>query len=249
MPRANPAQTAPNPDFVSGVHPNVPMRKIDSVITRPSAAPLLSVVALIALIAAIACGTSGPGGQSTLAQPTTDASVPEALADLTGDDSLAPAAEPATELGVDAPQVGRNVGDLVLPFTISGEDGTEQSSEELVQAGRPVFMFFFATWCPVCRRELSHLKDIYPEFASEVDFIAIGQDPTERLSDLVEYRDRQGHPWPVALPGRRMLADLRITSQSYKIAFDSNGVIVYQAGYGGGDPEIWKAVMAELASR
>ena len=222
------------------------MRKMDNVITRPPAAPLLLIVALTA---AVACGTASPGGQPTLAEPTTDASVSEAFTDLTGDDTLAPAAEPATEPGVEARQVGRNVGELVLPFTISGEDGAEQNSAELVQAGRPVFMFFFATWCPVCRRELSQLKDVYPEFASELDFIAIGQDPTERLSDLVEYRDRHGHPWPVALPGRRMLADLRITSQSYKIAFDSEGVIVYRAGYGGGDVETWKAVMAELASR
>jgi thiol-disulfide isomerase/thioredoxin len=249
VPGANPARTVPNPELDAGVYPTVQMRKMDSVITRPPAVPLFLMVALAVLIAAIACGTASPGGQPTLAEPTTDVSVPEALADLTGDDSLASAAEPATEPGIEARQIGRNVGDLVLPFTLSGEDGTEQSSAELVQAGRPVFMFFFATWCPVCRRELSQLKDIYPVFASELDFIAIGQDPTEPLSDLVEFRDNQGHPWPVAMPGRRMLADLRITSQSYKIAFDSDGVIVYRAGYGGGDIETWKAIMADLASR
>ncbi len=249
MPGANPTRTLPNPELDASVNPTVYMRKMDSVITRPPAAPLLLIVALAGLIAAVACGTASQGGQPTLAEPTADASVPEVLADLIGDDSLAPAVEPSTEPGIETRQVGRNVGDLVLSFTISGEDGAEQSSAELVQAGKPVFMFFFATWCPVCRRELSQLKDIYPEFASELDFIAIGQDPTEPLSDLVELRDNQGHPWHVALPGRRMLADLRITSQSYKIAFDSDGVIVYRAGYGGGDIETWKAVMAELASR
>lgn len=213
---------------------------------NPRASLLLLVsVAAIALFAAAACGAADETGDGTPRQPTSDTAAPTGVADL--------AAEPReqADLAIDPPQpkIGHNVGDRAPDFTISFEDGAVQSSQELLDTGRPVFMFFFATWCPVCRRDLSQLKDVYPEFASELDFIAIGQDPTEPLNDLVDFRDNQSLPWPVALPGRRMLADLRITSQSYKIAFDSDGVIVYRAGYGGGDIETWKAIMADLVSR
>ena len=145
--------------------------------------------------------------------------------------------------------MGRNVGERIPDFTITDEDGTTRTTAELIGAGRPVFMFFFATWCPVCRREMAQIKEFYPEYADGVDFIAIGQDPTEPLDELVAFRDGQDHPWPVAIPGRGMLASLRITSQSFKLAFDGDGLITYRDGYGGGDVETWRNVMAALADR
>ena len=50
----------------------------------------------------------------------------------------------------------------------------------------------------------------------------------------------------VAGPG--MLADLRITTQAFKLAVGPDGVITYRAGYGSGNPEVWRAVIADLAS-
>ena len=145
-------------------------------------------------------------------------------------------------------KVGRDEGERVLDFSITLEDGTALTTQDLVSAGRPVFIYFFTTWCPVCRKDLADLQAIYLEYAGAVDFIVVGQDPSEPLSDLVAYRERQGQSWPVALAGPRMLADLRITSQAFKLAFDSGGVITYRAGYGGGNPNVWRSVIADLAS-
>ena len=194
--------------------------------------------ALLLVLLAAACGSNGGTDNEItdlLARPTAETDVTGALADF--------AEEPA------APKVGRNVGDRVPDFTITLDDGTVKTSAEMVASGRPGFMFFFATWCPICRRELTELKDIYPDFADGVDFIAIGQDPTEPLEALIAYRDKQGHPWPVAIPGRGMLAAFRITSQSFKIAFDADGVITYREGYNRGDEATWRDVMAGLAGR
>ena len=98
---------------------------------------------------------------------------------------------------------------------VSFPGGKQESSDELVALGRPVFMYFFASWCPTCRKDLAELATIYPEFSDHMDFIVIGQDPTESLTSLMSYRDNQRHPWPVALPSTRMLTELRITSQSF----------------------------------
>ena len=145
-------------------------------------------------------------------------------------------------------RVGRDEGERVLDFSITLEDGTALTTQDLVSAGRPVFIYFFTTWCPVCRRDLAELQAIYAEYAGAVDFIVVGQDPSEPLSELVSYRERQGQSWPVALAGPRMLADLRITSQAFKLAFDTGGVITYRAGYGDGNPDVWRSVIADLAS-
>ncbi len=197
------------------------------------------------LLAAAACGTDG-----SVAAP--DATAPAAKADS---DALADHPGQTMELDVDTGagqeltlKVGRDVGETVLDFSITLEDGTVSTSEEILSAGRPVFIYFMATWCPVCRKDLSELKSIYPEYADSVDFIVVGQDPSEPIGDLVAYRDGQGQPWPVTVAGPGMLADLRITTQAFKLAIGADGVITYRAGYRSGNPEVWRAVIADLAS-
>jgi len=140
---------------------------------------------------------------------------------------------------IDSIVVGTQVGNRIPEFKIIYEDGAEVTSASLIENGKPVFMFFAATWCPGCTRELADLKDVYPEFTDDVVFISIGVDPTETMSELVKYKDLHSHPWAVAKPLGKMIADLKVTSQSTKIAFNSSGIITYRDGYGKGNKEIW----------
>ena len=75
----------------------------------------------------------------------------------------------------------------------------------------------------------------------------MGVDPFETLSDVEGFRLRQGHRWPAAVPEGSMVADLRITAQSTKIAIDHRGIIAYRDGFGKGDEEVWRQVMSDLA--
>ena len=140
---------------------------------------------------------------------------------------------------IDSILVGTQVGNRIPEFKIIYEDGTEVTSTSLIENGKPVFMYFAASWCPGCTRELAELKEVYPEFTDDIVFISVGVDPTETMSELVKYKERHSHPWTVAKPLGQMIADLKITSQSTKIAFNSAGVITYRDGYGKGNREIW----------
>ncbi|MBR62159.1 MAG: hypothetical protein CL904_05835 [Dehalococcoidia bacterium] len=143
-----------------------------------------------------------------------------------------------TEL-VDSIVVGTQVGNRIPEFRIIYEDGTEVTSASLLENGKPVFMYFAASWCPGCTKELAELRDVYPEFNNDIVFISVGVDPTETMDELVKYKERHSHPWTVAKPLGQMIADLKITSQSTKIAFNSAGIITYRDGYGKGNKEIW----------
>ena len=98
----------------------------------------------------------------------------------------------------------------------------------------------------VCRVELRRMKDVYPEFADEFKFFAVGQDPSDSLELMERYLNQQGYPWPIAKTDPKTLVDLRVFQTSTKIAFDSSGVIGYRAVHGGGNPEIWRQVFLEL---
>ena len=69
------------------------------------------------------------------------------------------------------------VGDKAPDFTLELEDGSEKSLSEL--KGKVVWVNFFATWCPPCRKELPHLeKEVYKKFKSRNDFevLVIGRE-------------------------------------------------------------------------
>ena len=100
-----------------------------------------------------------------------------------------------------------------------------------------------------CRSELQSLKDIYPSFASKVDFYAIGQSQVETIDQLEHDRIEQGYPWPIAKVENDVLKKLKVLHQSTKIALDHKGVILYRAGYGDGEGYKWREVFFNLAGR
>lgn len=60
-----------------------------------------------------------------------------------------PAIEPAPPAAVQTQplaDIGYKTGDHVPPFQITLVDGTEVSSEVLLSSGKPVFLFFTASW-------------------------------------------------------------------------------------------------------
>ena len=59
--------------------------------------------------------------------------------------------------------------ELAPDFTLELADG---GSFTLSEAGKPVYLVFWAEWCPVCRKELPIVDGIAAEYVDRVDFIA-----------------------------------------------------------------------------
>ena len=56
------------------------------------------------------------------------------------------AAPPRAAIIVDQPEIGTTVGKTVPHFEFTLIDGTKRSTAQLASQGKPVFLFFFATW-------------------------------------------------------------------------------------------------------
>ena len=96
---------------------------------------------------------------------------------------------------------------------------------------------------------MRQLKAIYPDYAEQVNFYAVAVSGSfDNLDRLESNRAKNGYPWPVAniANEQRALADLNVTYQSTKIAFDSQGVITYRDGFGGGSADTWHQVFSDL---
>jgi hypothetical protein len=101
----------------------------------------------------------------------------------------------------------------------------------------------------VCRAEFRLLKEVQPQYAGRVNFLAVGIDGAESADVLRAYREAQGYPWPVALAGRETLERYSVTSTSIKYGIDRNGLVAFHAGYGVNDAARWERWFEELAAR
>ena len=98
---------------------------------------------------------------------------------------------------------------------------------------------------------MRRMKEIYPDYSDQVRFYAVGTlfGASESLESLERYREEKGHPWPIATTPSDDMASLGVTTQSTKIAFDSQGIITYRDGMGAGDDEEWDGVFMDLAAQ
>ena len=112
-------------------------------------APGVLLAALALLILGAACGsepvepTAEPAPVDTAAPQAT---APPAPAPTTPPTPAPPTETPAPRAGESTPEVGIAVGNLALDFTLRLVDGSDLTSAQLREEGRPVFLFFLTGW-------------------------------------------------------------------------------------------------------
>jgi thiol-disulfide isomerase/thioredoxin len=140
------------------------------------------------------------------------------------------AAEPPVYLlkTVDKP----SSSDRLVDFSWSDGKKTVKLSE--LAKGKPVFLNFWATWCPPCRAELPDIVEMHKELGNKVVFIGVSldQERTEEKSlKLVSAFMTKAKMNYVNIIGITATSDLsrpygKIESIPTTLIIDKNGVIV-----------------------
>ena len=91
-------------------------------------------LALLLAVLAMGCGTSSYSPAGSYRDPPASST------------SQGPDTEQLVHgLPIGDPEVGHQVGNLVPDFTLALADGSTVTSAQLIEEGRPAFLFFFAT--------------------------------------------------------------------------------------------------------
>lgn len=120
------------------------------------------------------------------------------------------------------------VGEQAPQFDFELLDGTQINNEVL--KGKTVVFQFTASWCSVCRKEMPHLeKEVWQRFKDD-DFLLIGLDLKEDEQTVLEFIEKMGVSYPIAIDKDGDLFELFAGPKqgvTRNIVIDENGEIIF----------------------
>ena len=89
---------------------------------------------------------------------------------------------------------------------------------------KPVYLNFWATWCPPCVRELPHIQTKYEQYKDKIHFLAISLDGEQAAP--AEFIPAKGYTFPVGYGNEREISRAyNVEAIPLSFIIDTNGVI------------------------
>ena len=97
------------------------------------------------------------------------------------------------------------VGEEAPNFSVEMFDGSTVSLAEL--RGKVVLLNFWATWCPPCREELTHVQEEIIDRFAERPFVFLPVSRGESREAVAAFREETGYEFPMGLDSTRTVYD------------------------------------------
>lgn len=134
-------------------------------------------------------------------------------------------------------------GEEAPDFTVEMFDGEKIALSSL--RGKVVLLNFWATWCPPCREELSHVQQqIIDRFAGR-DFVFLPISRGEQRETVAAFREKMGYAFPMGLdPGQTIYDRYASNLIPRNFVIDRKGrVVMASVGY---DPEEFEQLIRTI---
>jgi thiol-disulfide isomerase/thioredoxin len=143
--------------------------------------------------------------------------------------------------------------DNVPAVKVQGMDGKTINIQDVQEAGKPMIINFWATWCGPCKAELSAINEVYQEWVDEtgVTLVAVSIDDSRTMSRVKPYVDTQGWEYTVLLdPNGDLKRAMNVGNPPFTFLVDGNGKIVYKhTGYAPGDENVLHEKLLNLTKK
>ncbi len=112
-------------------------------------------------------------------------------------------------------------------FTVTNIAGQTLSLKQSLEQGKPLVVYFMASWCPMCARNWPAINQAYPDYKDKVTILAVSIDPTDTATVLSNLAARKGLDFPLVPGNPQLMLDFGVKSQATTIGIDKQGNIVY----------------------
>lgn len=120
------------------------------------------------------------------------------------------------------------VSDRAPDFEVTTIDGGVISLEQSLADGKPVIIYFTASWCPACARNWPALSEVYPEFEGDVTFVSISIDPTDTEQVIRELSEERGFTFPSTEGKPHIMRDFGVSGQATTVGVNRDGMIAFK---------------------
>ena len=137
-----------------------------------------------------------------------------------------------------------HAGDVAPDFTVEMLDGKKVTLSSL--RGKVVLVSFWATWCPPCRQEMSHMQEgVIDRFAGS-DLVVLPISRGEKRETVEKFIEKMGYGFPVGLDADQSIYSKYASNYVPRsVVINREGEVVYVAvGY---DEQIAQEIGAAIA--
>jgi len=122
------------------------------------------------------------------------------------------------------------VGDKAPAFQATTLDGQKVSLDN--PEGKPMFLVFWATWCPFCEEAIPRLKEIYSTYSPKgLTFLAINPAVNDSLRKTRLYVEKFHINYPVIYDeGATIAKSFGINGVPTVVIVDKNGIVRHRDG-------------------
>ncbi len=103
-------------------------------------------------------------------------------------------------------------------YTLEGEPVSFENFDD-----KPIFLNFWATWCPPCIAEMPGIKNLYQQYGNKVHFILVSDEP---LSQVAAFADKRNYADLPFYHNKNVPYDFYSQSIPTTFIIDANGKVV-----------------------
>jgi peroxiredoxin len=123
------------------------------------------------------------------------------------------------------------LGDEAIDFdlkTLSGDDFSLSS----YRGKKPVYLIFWATWCPICKAEIPKFKELHAKYGDKIEFLAINVGFEDSLEKAIAYQEQNQLPYNVAFDKNTVITkEYDVIGTPWQVIIDINGTVRYFSNY------------------
>lgn len=131
---------------------------------------------------------------------------------------------PKTEIVVDGQEINNatHFEKADLDFALRDENGRLLSLQDF--EGKPIFLNFWATWCPPCIAEMPSIDEAYQNLAEEVAFVLVSTD--ESFQKAIDFKQKRKFKVPIYQLSGPIPAQFHSQSLPTTFVIDASGNLV-----------------------